>query len=331
MHSGSVHERLAALEGAEAALVLASGMAAISSTMLALLRAGDHLVASSWLYGDARRFFEQELPSVGIEVTFVDPTETRGWRRMTRHNTRLFFLASPVDPTTRVADLNPPRLLAQEMGIALVVDSTCASPVNFRPIEHGADVVIHSSGMYLLGDHGVQTGVVCGADALIDEVRARMSSWGHAPDASTLALLERDLQTLEIRVQRQNDNAMQVAQWAESHPAIRRVYYPGLPSHPDHASAAALFDGFGSLLVLDLAEGASSAARVAHALALFRRTPQLGGVDSRVHALWHTVEHDLTGRPPADLSLVLSDGALRLSIGLEDPRDLIADLTQALE
>jgi cystathionine beta-lyase/cystathionine gamma-synthase len=331
MHGGSVQERLAALEGAEAALVLASGMAAMSSTMLALLRAGDHLVASAWLYGEARRFFEHELPSVGIEVTFVDPTETRGWRRMARRNTRLFFLSSPVDPTTRVVDLNPPRLLAQEMGIALVVDSTCASPINFRPIEHGADVVIHSSAMYLLGDHGVQTGVVCGADALIDEVRARMSSWGHAPDAAAVALLERDLQTLEIRVQRQNANALRVAQWAESQPAVRRVFYPGLPSHPDHASATALFDGFGSLLVLELDGGASAAARVANALTLFRRTPHLGGVDSRVHALWQTIEQDVTARPAADMAYVLDEGAIRLSVGLEDPADLIADLLQALE
>jgi len=330
MHGGSVHDRLAALEGAEAALVLGSGMAAISSTMLALLRAGDHLVASSWLFGEARRFFEHELPSVGIEVTFVDPTETRGWRRLTRNNTRLFFIASPVNPTTRVADLNPPRLLAQELGIALVVDSTCASPINFRPIEHGADVVIHSSAMYLLGDHGVETGVVCGAEALIDEVRARMWSWGHAPDEASIALLERDLQTLEIRVQRQNTNAMQVAAWAETHPAIRRVYYPGLRSHPDHESAMALLDGYGALIMLDLRDGAASAARVAHALRLFRRTPQLGGVNSRVHPLWHTIEHD-AARPPVDLAFELGDGAIRLSIGLEDPADLIADLTQALE
>jgi cystathionine beta-lyase/cystathionine gamma-synthase len=330
MHGGSVQNRLAALEGAEAALVLASGMAAISSTMLALLRAGDHLVASAWLFGETRRFFEQELPSLGIDVTFVDPTETRGWRRMTRHNTRLFFLASPVDPTTRVVDLNPPRLLAQELGIALVVDSTCASPINFRPLEHGADVVIHSSAMYLLGDHGVQTGVVCGADALIEEVRARMASWGHAPNDAAVALLERDLQTMEIRVQRQNTNAMQVAQWAESHAAVRRVYYPGLRSHPDHDIASTLLNGFGSLVVLDLVEGAASAARLANALTLFRRTPHLGGVDSRVHTLWHAIEHELSARPSADLSLVLGDGAVRLSIGLEDPADLIADLTQAL-
>ncbi len=310
VHGGRVEQRLAALEQAEAAIVLSSGMAALTCTMLALLRAGDHVVAGSWLHDEARRFFQHELPNLGIDVTFVDPTEARGWRRATRGNTRLFFVSSPVNPTTRVVDLNPPRLLAQELGIALVVDATFASPIAFRPLEQGADVVIHSGAVYLHGEFGLHAGVVCGAEAVIDEVQDKMAVWGHAPDPVTVDSLGRSLKTLEIRVRRQCENAAQIAQWAEARPQSARVLYPGLASHPDHAIASTTLDAFGSMILIELAPPLSAASLVSQ-LRLFRDTPTLGGVDS--------------------LACAISERAVRLAVGVEDAGDLMRDLEQAIE
>ena len=215
--------RLAALDGTDAAVVLASGMAATTCTLLALLGSGDHLVASRWLPGRVRRFLQEELAAQGIDVTFVDPTDARGWRRAVRQTTRVLFLESPADPSTRVIDLQPTSALAQEHGIALVIDSTFASPINFRPTEHGADVVIHASTTLLSGSADAVGGVVCGSESLVDEVRRKMAIWGPLPDPAGLALLARGLTTLAVRVRRMEENAMQLAEWASAHQAITAI------------------------------------------------------------------------------------------------------------
>ncbi|MEO7520202.1 MAG: aminotransferase class I/II-fold pyridoxal phosphate-dependent enzyme [Gemmatimonas sp.] len=323
-----VQRRLALLEGAEDALIFSSGMAATSCTMLALLRPGDHIVASGWLYGGTRLFMERELPAYGVETTFVDPTETRGWLRVLRRNTRMLFLESPVNPTTRVIDLRPVRTMANELGIALVVDSTFASPINFRPLEHGADVVIHSATKYLNGHHDVLAGVVCGSEAVIDELRSKMAVWGQAPDPFAVWLLERGLKTLDVRVQRQNANAMRIAGWALTQHAISRVHYPGLHSHPDHEIAAAHLDGFGGMLAIELAGGVDASQRTLSRLALFVHASSLGGVDSLVSEPRFTSHRHLSAEQRA--SLGIPDGFLRLSVGIEDADDLIADLAQAI-
>ncbi len=324
-----LHRRLAALEGTEAALVLSSGMAATTCTMLALLRGGDHLVASQWLYGGTRRFLEKELPAMGIDVTFIDPTETRAWRRAMRRNTRVLFLESPVNPTTRVIDLRPARTLAQEHGVALVVDSTFATPINCRPVEHGADVVIHSATKFLNGHHDVLAGVVCGADAVIDEVRAKMSMWGPAPDPFAVWLLERGLKTLDVRVERQNTSAMHIAEWATRHPHIATVHYPGLSSHPDHEIAKDTMSGFGGMLAFELAGGADAAARLLARLTLFAHATSLGGVESLVSEPRLTSHRHLSSEQREAIGI--RDGFVRLSVGLESVDDLVADLAQALE
>ncbi|HYW31463.1 MAG TPA: PLP-dependent aspartate aminotransferase family protein [Gemmatimonas sp.] len=323
-----VQRRLALLEGADDALILSSGMAATTCTMLALLRPGDHLVASSWLYGGTRQFLERELPSFGVQTTFVDPMETRGWRRALRRNTRVVFLESPVNPTTRVLDLRPARVITDEMGIALVVDSTFASPINFRPLEHGADVVIHSATKYLNGHHDVLAGVVCGSDGLIEEIRAKMALWGQAPDPFAVWMLERGLKTLDVRVRRQNANAMRIATWALSQPAISAVHYPGLPSHPDHEIAARQLDGFGGMLAIELAGGIDAVARLLPALSLFVNATSLGGVDSLVSEPRFTSHRHMASEQRAALGI--PDGFVRLSVGLEDADDLIADLATGL-
>src|SRR5690242_15970265 len=221
-NSELLHKRLAMLEGSEASLLLASGMGATTCAMLALLRPGDHLLASEWIYGGTHRLFTREFQAMGIQVTLVDPMETRVWRKRVRKHTRAIFVETPVNPSCRVIDLRPISYLTQEMGLALVVDSTFASPVNFRPLEHGADVVIHSATKYLNGHHDVLAGAVMGTASYIEEVRQKMMVWGQAPDPFACWLLERGLKTLDVRVKRQNENAMCVAEWAERQPGITR-------------------------------------------------------------------------------------------------------------
>src|SRR5687767_8625883 len=256
-----VARRVAMLEGAEAAIVLASGMGATACALLALLRPGDHLLASSWIYGGTHKLFTQEFTTMGIDVTLVDPLETRVWRKRIKRETRAIFLESPVNPTCRVLDFKPASLVAQEHGLALVVDSTFASPVNFRPLEHGADVVIHSTTKYLNGHHDALGGAVLGSASYIDEVRQKMMVWGQAPDPFACWLLERGMKTLDVRVRRQNENAAKIAHWCTNQKDIRKVHYPGLPDHPDHAIAKSTLDGYGGMLAIELTGGARATDR----------------------------------------------------------------------
>jgi cystathionine beta-lyase/cystathionine gamma-synthase len=323
-----VQQRLASLEGSEAAVCLSSGMGATSCAMLALLRPGDHLVSSAWIYGGTHRLFTEELPKLGIEITFVDPLEGRSWRHAMRPNTRAVFVETPVNPTCRLLDLKPISALTRELGIALVVDSTFASPVNLRPLEHGADIVIASTTKYLNGHHDMLGGAVFGSQAYIDEVTQKMMVWGQAPDPFACWLLERGLKTLQIRVQRANENALALAQWCEAHPAFKAVHYPGLPSHPDHALAAATMDGFGGMLALELVGGADAADRMVEKLALVLHAVSLGGVDTLICEPRFSSHAHMT--PAQREAIGIPDGFLRVSVGIEDVRDIIADFAQAL-
>lgn len=323
-----VQRRLAALEGAEAALLLSSGMGATACAMLALLRPGDHLIASSWIYGGTVALLTKEFSSLGIEVTLVDPLETRVWRRALRKETRAIFIETPVNPTCRVLDLRPVSYVTKECGIALVVDSTFASPINLRPLEFGADVVIHSATKYLNGHHDVLGGVVCGTAPYIEEVRRKMMVWGQAPDPFAAWLLERGLKTLDVRVRRHNENAMRVAHWCSERKEIRRVHYPGLPDHPDHAHASELMDGFGGMMAIELTGGGPAAEQFLRKLRLFRHAPSLGGVDSLVSEPRFTSHAHVTADERARAGI--PDGFLRLSIGIESANDLIGDIEQAL-
>jgi cysteine-S-conjugate beta-lyase len=323
-----VQRRLAMLEGTDAGVVLASGMGATACALLALLRPGDHLVASNLLYGGTHRLLSQEFAALGIGITLVDPFETRAWRRRLRKETRAIFLESPVNPTCRVVDLRPVSYLTHELGLALVVDSTFASPVNFRPIEHGADVVVHSATKYLNGHHDVLGGVVLGTETYIEEVRDKMKLWGQAPDPFACWLLERGLKTLDVRVRRQNANAQRIAEWAVDRSSVKRVHYPGLASHPDHEVARAQMDGFGGMLAIELAGGAKAVERFVGRLRVWRHAPSLGGVDSLVSVPRRTSHSHLSAEERSRAGI--TDAFVRLSVGIEDADDLIADLEQAL-
>jgi cystathionine beta-lyase/cystathionine gamma-synthase len=219
--------------------------------------------------------------------------------------------------------------VTRNSGIALVVDSTFASPVNYRPLEWGADVVIHSATKYLNGHHDVLAGVVCGSEPYIEEVLQKEMLWGQTPDPFALWLLERGLKTLDVRVQRSNETAMTVAQWAEKRKEISRVHYPGLSSHQDHAVAKATLDGFGGMLALELKGGGKAADRFLRKLKLVTHAPSLGGVDTLVSEPRYTSHAKMTPAERADIGI--PDGFLRISVGLEAADDLIADIEQALK
>ena len=323
-----LQKRLALLEGAEASIVLGSGMGATACAMLAILRPGDHFLASQWIYGGTHKLFTKEFQAMGITSTLVDPLEARGWRKHLKKQTRAVFIESPVNPSCRVLDLRPISYLTKELGLALVVDSTFASPVNIRPIEHGADVVIHSATKYLNGHHDVLAGVVMGTASYIEEVRQKMILWGQAPDPFACWLLERGLKTLELRVLRQNQSALRIAEWCAARPEIAVVHYPGLKDHPDHQVAREQLDGFGGMLAIELKGGGAAAEHFIRRLKVIIHAPSLGGVDSLVSEPRYTSHAHLTSAQRAAIGI--PDGFLRISVGIENVDDLIADIAQAL-
>lgn len=323
-----VQRRMAAIEGAEASVVMASGQGATACALFALLRPGDHILASSWIYGGTRQLLEEEFTGLGIEVTLLNPMEMRGWRKAIKKQTRALFVESPVNPTCRVVDIKALSLMAHQAGLALVVDATFASPINLRPLEHGADVSIHSATKFLNGHHDVLGGVVSGTIPYIEEVRRKMMFWGQSPDPFACWLLERGLKTLEVRVMRQNDNAMRIAQWAAGRKDIKKVHYPGLESHPDHDVAERLLDGYGGMLGIEIGGGNRVVDRFLRKLRVFRHAPSLGGVDSLVSEPRYTSHAGMGTQARAAIGV--NDGFVRLSVGVESADDLIADLENAL-
>lgn len=324
-----IARKYALLEGAEAALFTASGMGATALAHLAVLRPGDHLVASSLIYGGTRTLFDEEFGKFGVEISYVDPLEPRSWKRSLRRNTRAVFVETPINPTLRLVDLAPVARVAREAGVALLVDATFASPINFRPLEHGADVVISSATKYLNGHSDVIAGAVAGSAPFIEEVTRLMKLWGQSLDPHSAWLIERGMRTLDVRMQRHNENGQAVARWAAAHPAFAAVHYPGLPSHPDHALAVQVLGGFGGMVGLELKDGPAAAERLLGRLQLVAHAPSLAGVESLISEPRLT-SHKAMG-PEGRAAMGIPDGFLRLSCGLEDAADIIADLTQALE
>jgi len=322
-------KKYALLEGAEAAVFVASGMAATAMAHLAVLRPGDHLISSAWIYGGTRRLFDEEFGRFGISVSYVDPANPRSWRRAVKKTTRAVFVESPTNPLTRVIDPAPVGQIATEEGIALLVDSTFASPMNFRPLEHGADVVITSATKYLNGHSDVTAGAVAGAQSVVDEVVRLTRLWGGAISSHAAWMLDRGMKTLGIRVERQNANGMAVAEWASGQSKIVKVHYPGLATHPDHDLATRLLDGYGGMVGIVIKGGASAGERFLRRLRVFTHAPSLAGVESLVSEPRHTSHANLSAEARAAQGIV--DGFVRLSVGIEDAEDLIEDLRQALE
>lgn len=320
--------KYALLEGAESAVFLSSGMGATALAHLAVLRPGDHLLASEWIYGGTRRLFDDELGRFGIEVTYVDPTKHRLWRKSVTKSTRAIFVETPTNPTLRVIDLAPIAQVTKEFGIALLVDATFASPINLRPMEHGADVVISSATKYLNGHSDVIAGAVAGSPSFIEEVTRLMRVWGQSIDPHAAWLVERGLRTLAVRMERHNANGMAVATWAAAQPEFAAVHYPGLPGHPDHTYAKEVLQGFGGMVGLELSGGTRAAERFLKKLKLVAHAPSLAGVESLISEPRLTSHKSLDAEARARIGI--PDGFLRLSCGIEDAADIIGDLEQAL-
>jgi cystathionine beta-lyase/cystathionine gamma-synthase len=323
-----VGRKVAALEGAEDGLALASGMAAITLTLLALTRSGDHIVSSSHLYGATRTFMEKELSRRGVEVTFVDPDHPRSWRQAIRPTTRGLYLELPTNPTLRLFDLRPVGLLAREKGIPLVVDATFGTPVNFRPLELGADIVVHSATKYLGGHSDLIGGVVCGPGALIEEVRGMLHLYGPSLDPHAAWLLDRGMRTLVVRMERHNENATALAEWFGGREEVERVIHPSRADHPDHALAQEILLGPGGMLGVVLRGGAAAADRFVQELRVAALAPSLGGVETLVslprltsHRSMSLGEREAMGIP---------DGFVRISVGIEGVQDLKDDFARGL-
>jgi cystathionine beta-lyase/cystathionine gamma-synthase len=324
-----VAKKYALMEGAEDAIFLASGMGATALAHLAVLRPGDHLISSSWIYGGTQHLFDEELGRLGIDITYVRPDQPRLWRRSVRKATRAIFVETPTNPLMRVVDMTPVAHVAREFGLALLVDATFASPINFRPLEHGADIAITSATKYLNGHSDVIAGAVAGSTSFVEEVNRLMRLWGQAIDPHAAWLVDRGMRTLALRMARHNANGLAVAAWAESHPAVARVHYPGLESHPDHGYAKTVLDGFGGMVGLELAGGPRAAERMLKRMRLVTHAPSLAGVETLVSEPRYTSHKGISSTDRAALGI--PDGFLRLSTGIEEAEDIIADLQQALE
>jgi cystathionine beta-lyase/cystathionine gamma-synthase len=323
----AVARKYAMLEGTEDAVFLASGSGATALALLAVLRPGDHLVSSDWIYGGSRQLFDQEFARLGIEVSYVRPDRVREWRKSMRKTTRAIFVETPTNPLVRVVDVRPVAALARNEGLALLVDATFASPVNFRPTEAGADVVITSATKYLNGHSDIVAGAVAGSLSFVEEVRRLMRIWGQAIDPHAAWLVDRGLRTLAVRMERHNANGLAVARWAAKQRWVARVHYPGLDSHPDHELASEVLGGYGGMVGMELRGGPDAAQRLLSRLKLIIHAPSLGGVESLISEPRFTSHREIA---PAERERQgIPDGFLRLSCGIEDADDIIADLEQA--
>ena len=321
-------ERIAALERTEAALVLGSGMAAISGSLLALLSSGDHLLVQDTLYGGTASFLQRDLPRFRIEHTVIDPQDPSGWGAHVRPTTRAVYVETLTNPLVQVADLEAVVAFARERGLVTMIDNTFASPVNFRPAELGFDLVLESATKYMNGHSDIVAGSVAGRADLVQRVKLIQDHLGGALDPHAAFLLERGLKTLSVRVREQNASAGRIATLLEAHPAVSVVHYPGLKGHAQHRRAARLFDGFGGMMSFELDGGIDAAEAFTSALTIPVVAASLGGPESLVvrpaassHAGLSPEERARSG---------ISDALIRLSVGLEDPEDLAADLTHAL-
>jgi methionine-gamma-lyase len=320
-------QKLAALERAEAAIVTASGMAAISSSLLAVLKAGDEVISTPQLYGGTYRLMRDVLPRCGITVRHVEP-DLAGIERLAGPRTKALYIETPSNPTLRLVDLRKAVAFAKEWGLVSLIDNTFSSPVLQKPIELGFNIVLHSATKFLAGHSDVIAGAAAGSRVLIDKVRQNIINLGGSMDPEAAFLLIRGMKTLEVRIERQGKTAMAVAKYLARHPKVARVHYPGLASHPDHALAKRQMRGFGSMLAIDLKGGLAAARRFCDRVRIFLLAVSLGGVESLVALPIYTSHYKMS---LAELRAAsVEPGTVRVSVGLEDPADLIEDLRQAL-
>jgi len=304
-------------------------MGAITTTVMALLKAGDHIVAQRDIYGGMTKFFSEWLPRLGIETTFVDTTDYQQHARAIRPNTKLLYLESPTNPALRVVDLKRTAALAKQHGLISMLDSTFGTPINQRPAEYGIDLVMHSGTKYLGGHADLTCGVVAGRRELIEPINDTRTTLGNVMDPHAAWLLIRGLKTLAVRVARQNENALRVAEFLGQHEKVRRVHYPFLKSHPQYAVAREQMSGGGGMVTFEVEGTGDDARRVSEAMRLFTLATSLGGVESLVSIPVLTSHAMISAEQRAKMGV--TEQMVRLSVGIESVDDLIADLEQALQ
>lgn len=325
----ALERRLAALEGTEDCAVCSSGMAAITTSILALVKSGQHVVLFKDCYRKTREFVAKTLSQFGVSSTLLDAGDLAALPGALRAETRLVISESPTNPYLSCIDLAAlARTCKGRRGLKTMVDATFATPVNCRPADFGVDLVVHSATKYIAGHNDVIAGAVCGPGALVSAIRELRGVLGGILDPHAAFLVARGLKTLSLRVERQNATALAVAAHLEGHPAIERVYYPGLASHPDHAVAAAQMTGFGGVVSFVVRGGVAGARRAVDGSKLSRVAPSFGGVESLIEPPALISYYEMT--PEERAAIGIHDGLVRMAVGIEDAADLIADLDQAL-
>ena len=326
----AAEKKLAALEGAEDTALFSSGMAAATTALFELLKAGDHVVLTNDCYRRTRQFVTKFLSRLGVESTLVEPGDEEALRAALRPGrTKVILAESPTNPYLRVADLSAfVRVRNSCPGTNLIIDGTFATPVNQRPLAEGVDLVIHSCTKYLGGHNDLLAGAVCGRAGLVQAIKDLRGVLGGVLDPQSAFLLIRGLKTLPLRVQRQNQTALEVAAWLERHPRVRQVFYPGLESHPDHAIARRQMRGFGGVVSFRIRGDARETSRVIDACKLATIAPSLGAAETLIEQPAYMSYFELTTAEREAIGIY--DDLVRLSLGLEDAEDVIADLEQAL-
>lgn len=324
-----LHDKLAVLEGAEAAVATSSGMAAVTTILLSLMRAGDHLIAGDCLYGGTHDFLTGRAADLGWSFSFVDAGRPETWEAARTDRTKVFLVETITNPLMRVGLLDQVADFGRREGIVTVIDNTFASPVNFRPLQAGFDLVFHSATKYLGGHSDLVAGAVMGGADLIERVRKTINLFGGSLDPHAGFLLARGIKTLALRVQAQNANALALARFLQDHPAVAAVNYPGLASHPDHAQAEKLLSGFGGMLSLRLHGGEQAAQALLDAVTLAYVAPSLGGVETLITRPVATSHAGMSLEDRERLGITAD--LIRISSGIEGVQDLVGDFAQALD
>jgi len=323
----TVERKMTELEGAEDSAVFSSGMAAITTTMLTLTSSGDHVVSTRDLYGGTLAFFKDVLPKFDVEVNFVETTDIDEIKSAIRGDTRVVFVETPTNPTLKIVDVSKVAKLCKKKGVTVVVDSTFASPYNLQPLHFGVDIVVHSATKYLGGHNDVTAGVVCGSKDFVQNLKVMRKHLGGTLDPHAAWLLLRGLKTLGLRMERHNSNGIKVARYLEEHPKVKRVYYPGLPSHPQHSIARKQMKGFGGVVSFELHGDFETAMKFVDNLKLCFLAASLGGAETLATQPVTSSHYYVSAEDRKKAGI--TDELIRLALGIEDPEDIIADLDQA--
>ncbi len=324
----ALHKKLAALENAEAALVTSSGMAAITTSLMTFLSAGDHLLIQDTLYGGTHTFVNHDINNWGVEYDFIDGHDPASWEVKLRPETKVIYVETMTNPLLQVADLKAVSAFAQKHNLISIIDNTFASPVNFRPPEWGFDLSCHSCTKYLNGHSDIVAGAITGSSEHIEQITHKLNHLGGTLDPHACYLLHRGVKTLALRMARHNDSALKIARFLQKHPAVEGVNYPGLPDHPDYERAKELFDGFSGMLSFEMKGGLEAAKHFVETVELPVVAPSLGGIETLVTRPAATSH---SGMSPEEREAVgITDSLVRISVGIEDVDDLIADFSQAL-